>query len=111
MYAGEVVESASVAELFANPAHPYTEGLMSAMPRLDQKTQRLVTIPGVVPASTAWPRGCRFRERCSYAWDRCEIEHPPLYNVGTVHESRCHLAIEPSHRAESHTPIAAGAHS
>ena len=112
MYAGEVVESASVDDLFAQPAHPYTEGLMSAMPRLDQRTERLATIPGVVPASTEWPRGCRFRERCSYAWDLCEIEHPPLYSMGATHESRCHLALEPLRRTEQHTPIAAiaGAH-
>ena len=107
MYGGEVVERATVTELFDAPHHPYTEGLMSAMPRLDQRTERLVTIPGVVPPSTAWPSGCRFRDRCSYAWDRCELEHPPLYAVGEDHQSRCHLALEPLRRAESHVPLAA----
>ena len=109
MYGGEVVERATVTELFDAPQHPYTEGLMSAMPRLGQKTERLMTIPGVVPPSTAWPSGCRFRDRCSYAWERCEAEHPPLYAVGEYHESRCHLAVEPSHRAESHQPLASRA--
>jgi len=109
MYGGEVVERATVTELFDAPHHPYTEGLMSAMPRLDRDTERLVTIPGVVPPSTAWPSGCRFRDRCSYAWDRCASEHPPLYPVGNEHESRCHLAVEPLRRAESHTPLTARA--
>lgn len=107
MYGGEVVECATVTELFAAPQHPYTEGLMSAMPRLGQKTERLLTIPGVVPPSTAWPTGCRFRDRCSYAWERCESEHPPLYIIGDEHQSRCHLAVEPLHRQESHRPLAA----
>jgi oligopeptide/dipeptide ABC transporter ATP-binding protein len=107
MYGGEVVERASVAELFAAPQHPYTEGLMRAMPRLDQKTERLRTIPGVVPPSTAWPTGCRFRDRCSYAWERCEREHPPLYDASANHEFRCHLAVEPIRRTESHEPLAA----
>ncbi|HSU96852.1 MAG TPA: ABC transporter ATP-binding protein [Gemmatimonadaceae bacterium] len=107
MYGGEVVERATVTELFDAPHHPYTEGLMSAMPRLDRNTERLVTIPGVVPPSTAWPGGCRFRDRCSYAWERCVNEHPPLYPVGNEHESRCHLAVEPLRRAERHTPLTA----
>jgi len=107
MYGGEVVERATAAELFHASHHPYTEGLMNAMPRLDQRTERLLTIPGVVPPSTAWPSGCRFRDRCSYAWERCEMEHPPLYTVGEDHQSRCHLADEPAHRAEQHAPIAA----
>lgn len=107
MYGGEVVERATVTELFDAPQHPYTSGLMSAMPRLDQQTDRLLTIPGVVPPSTAWPSGCRFRDRCAFAWDRCRTEHPPLYLVGEGHESRCHLAVEPSHRAEPHQPLAA----
>jgi len=107
MYGGEVVERATVTDLFDAPHHPYTEGLMSAMPRLDQRTERLVTIPGVVPPSTAWPSGCRFRDRCSYAWERCEVEHPPLYAVGENHESRCHIAVEPLRRAEPHIPLAA----
>ncbi len=109
MYGGEVVERATVAELFNSPQHPYTEGLMNAMPRLDQKTERLTTIPGIVPPSTSWPPGCRFRDRCAYAWERCETEHPPLYVIGESHESRCHLALEPDHRQSPHEPLAARA--
>ncbi len=107
MYGGEVVERAAVDQLFAVPQHPYTRGLMAAMPRLSERSERLKTIPGVVPPSTAWPAGCRFRDRCSYAWSRCEAEHPPLYTVALDHESRCHLAVEPDHAAEPHEPAAA----
>jgi oligopeptide/dipeptide ABC transporter ATP-binding protein len=109
MYGGEVVERATVTDLFSAPQHPYTQGLMNAMPRLGQKTERLVTIPGVVPPSTAWPSGCRFRDRCSYAWERCVAEHPPLYQVSNDHQSRCHLAVEPLRAAEPHQPAVARA--
>jgi peptide/nickel transport system ATP-binding protein len=95
MYAGLVVEEAPVAELFAAPHHPYTIGLLRAVPRLDvtdDPTARLTTIPGTVPAATAWPAGCRFRDRCAFAWERCATELPPLYQIGADHVSRCHLA-------------------
>ncbi|HEX2778712.1 MAG TPA: ABC transporter ATP-binding protein [Gemmatimonadaceae bacterium] len=107
MYAGEVVEEAPVRELFRAAHHPYTEGLLRAMPRVGGSEERLATIPGAVPAPTAWPHGCRFRERCQYAWDLCEREHPPLYQIGEGHVSRCHLAIEPERRNHPHIPIAA----
>jgi oligopeptide/dipeptide ABC transporter ATP-binding protein len=107
MYAGEVVEEATTSELFAHAHHPYTEGLLGAMPRVGGHAERLATIPGTVPPPTNWPSGCRFRERCSYAWERCEQEHPPLYQIGAGHQSRCHLAVEPERRAHPHTPIAA----
>src|SRR5215213_4650195 len=105
MYAGEVVEEASVAELFAAPHHPYAEGLLHAMPRMGQQRERLAVIPGTVPPPTAWPSGCRFRDRCPYSWERCEREHPPLYAVGEGHTSRCHLAEEPERRAHPHLPL------
>ena len=99
MYGGEAVEQASVTELFAHPHHPYTRGLLAAMPRLGSARERLQTIPGSVPAPTDWPAGCRFRDRCASAWERCEREHPRFYDVGTAHLSRCHLAEEPGRRA------------
>jgi peptide/nickel transport system ATP-binding protein len=105
MYGGEVVEEAPVAELFARAHHPYTEGLLAAMPRVGAERERLAVIPGTVPPATAWPSGCRFRERCPYAWERCEREHPPLYDVGAGHTSRCHLAVEPERRARPHLPL------
>ncbi len=107
MYAGEVVEEATTPELFANAHHPYTEGLLGAMPRVGGNAERLATIPGTVPPPTAWPAGCRFRERCPYAWERCASEHPPLYEIGAGHASRCHLAVEPERRAHPHLPLAA----
>jgi peptide/nickel transport system ATP-binding protein len=99
MYGGEAVEEAPVRELFVHAHHPYTRGLLAAMPRLGTPRERLLTIPGSVPAPTAWPAGCRFRDRCASAWERCEREHPAVAAVGAAHTSRCHLAAEPEHRA------------
>jgi oligopeptide/dipeptide ABC transporter ATP-binding protein len=108
MYGGEVVEQADVRDLFARAHHPYTEGLLRAMPRMGQQRERLATIPGTVPPATAWPQGCRFHDRCPYAWDRCVREHPPLYQIGANHVSRCHLAQEPERRVP-HVAAAAAA--
>jgi len=105
MYGGEIVEEALVGELFEHAHHPYTEGLLDAMPRVGHERDRLATIPGTVPPPTAWPPGCRFHDRCPYAWERCATEHPPLYQVGERHVSRCHLADEPQRRADKHEPL------
>jgi len=107
MYGGEVVEQCGVRELFAAAHHPYTEGLLQAMPRVGHHRERLTVIPGTVPPPTAWPSGCRFRDRCPYAWERCATEHPPLYQIGEGHQSRCHLADEPERRQHPHPPLAA----
>jgi len=107
MYAGEVVEEATTIDLFARAHHPYTEGLLGAMPRVGGEKDRLATIPGTVPPPTNWPQGCRFRDRCPYSWERCEAEHPPLYQIGAGHTSRCHLAEEPERRQHPHPPLAA----
>jgi peptide/nickel transport system ATP-binding protein len=105
MYGGEIVEEADVRVLFENAHHPYTEGLMNAMPQITQERERLNVIPGTVPPPTAWPSGCRFRDRCPYAWEKCEREHPPLYQIGERHTSRCHLAVEPERRNHPHLPL------
>jgi len=105
MYGGEIVEEAAVKTLFAEAHHPYTEGLLAAMPRLGESRDRLRTIPGTVPPPTRWPEGCRFHDRCPYAWERCTREHPPLYQIGGGHVSRCHLAEEPERRAHAHEPL------
>jgi oligopeptide/dipeptide ABC transporter ATP-binding protein len=105
MYGGEVVEEAAVKTLFASAHHPYTEGLMNAMPQITDTRERLNVIPGTVPPPTAWPSGCRFRDRCPYSWERCAEEHPPLYQISEDHTSRCHLAVEPERRAHPHLPI------
>ncbi len=105
MYGGEIVEEARVNDLFKHAHHPYTEGLLNAMPRVGQERERLATIPGTVPPPTNWPAGCRFHDRCPYAWDRCLTDHPPLYQIGEGHVSRCHLAVEPERRAHPHEPF------
>src|SRR5207245_11122385 len=71
MYAGRVVETATTEALFEHPTHPYTEGLLAAVPRIDAPRARLPAIPGQVPAATAWPPGRRFTPRCPFAWGNC----------------------------------------
>jgi peptide/nickel transport system ATP-binding protein len=99
MYAGQVVETAATTELFDRPLHPYTEGLMAAVPRIDAPKSRLQAIPGQVPAATAWPSGCRFHPRCPHAWTKCANEEPPLLGGGDGdHTARCWLVQEPGRR-------------
>jgi oligopeptide/dipeptide ABC transporter ATP-binding protein len=98
MYAGQVVESGPVEAIFAGPQHPYTQGLLAAVPRPDQRGGRLAVIPGVVPPPTRWPHGCRFRPRCPYAWDLCH-EQPGLLDAGSQ-RARCWLVEHPQRRAE-----------
>ncbi|HXQ29338.1 MAG TPA: ABC transporter ATP-binding protein [Gemmatimonadales bacterium] len=103
MYAGQVVEAAPTAELFSRPLHPYTEGLLASVPRLDTPRRRLPSIPGQVPSATAWPGGCRFHPRCPYAWERCRAEDPGLGDGDVTgpdtHVARCWLLVEPERRA------------
>ena len=95
MYAGQIVEEASTPRLFANPSHPYTQGLFASVPRITGPLKRLNPIRGSVPAASAWPTGCRFRPRCPQAFDRSETE-PPLIPVEPEHRMRCWLADEPN---------------
>jgi oligopeptide/dipeptide ABC transporter ATP-binding protein len=83
MYAGQLVEDASVHDLFAHPMHPYTEGLLGAMPRLGGAAKRLTIIPGGVPSASAFPQGCRFHPRCSYAVDACVHDAISLVPAGS----------------------------
>ncbi len=89
MYAGRIVEFAAVDELFANPLHPYTRGLLACVPRLNQELQRLPAIPGMVPSPLDWPPGCRFEPRCTHcqgqARQRCKQAMPPLNEVFPGH--------------------------
>ncbi|MGI9415412.1 MAG: ABC transporter ATP-binding protein [Hyphomicrobiales bacterium] len=78
MYAGRIVEQADVAELFETPRHPYTRGLMDAMPRLNGGKGKLPTIPGMVPSPSERSEGCHFADRCARAAERCRTDHPPL---------------------------------
>jgi len=89
MYAGKIVEEADVRELFRNPKHPYTAGLMRSIPQLDQETKRLYSIPGNVPTPKDMPRGCAFAPRCEHASARCFEEAPPLAPVGRGHLAAC----------------------
>ena len=94
MYAGRIVESASVETVFANPEHPYTAGLLKSSPRLDilSSDQELATIPGQPPNLQRLPKGCAFAPRCPHAFDRCRAELPLLRpSTGTDHVKACHL--------------------
>jgi peptide/nickel transport system ATP-binding protein len=95
MYAGKVIEEAPVGELFANPRHPYTQGLIRSIPRIDTaaiKKTRLETIAGVVPKLIAPPEGCRFAPRCKFRKDICTTATPPLREVAPGHKVACVLA-------------------
>ncbi len=92
MYAGEVVETGSVRDVFRTPAHPYTQALFDCDPgRIKQATRHLPTIPGTLPDLRQVPKGCAFRARCSRAWERCASEHPPMYPAQAGHDGRCHI--------------------
>ncbi|MBP3673405.1 MAG: ABC transporter ATP-binding protein [Oscillospiraceae bacterium] len=92
MYCGQVVEHVPNNTLFAEDtkySHPYTEGLLASVPRLDTKSDRLDAIPGAVPHPLALPKGCKFAPRCKYCTQRCMEEEPELVKVGEGHEIRC----------------------
>jgi len=89
MYAGRIVERATVAALFAEPQHPYTVGLLGSIPRLDIDQDRLAAIEGQVPNPLAPVTGCRFHPRCPFVIERCRHEDPPLLDLGNGHESAC----------------------
>ncbi len=95
MYAGRVVEEASVDDLFGSPSHPYTQGLIRSIPRIDLDSvhkQRLQAIPGLVPKLINPPIGCRFAPRCPHANERCAMEMPELRELTSGHKVACHYA-------------------
>jgi oligopeptide transport system ATP-binding protein len=94
MYAGRVVESGAVRDLYRHPAHPYTEGLLRSVPRADQKGRELTPIAGSPPNPAHIPPGCPFHPRCPYARERCREEEPPLRTVGPGRVAACHYAEE-----------------
>jgi oligopeptide/dipeptide ABC transporter ATP-binding protein len=92
MYGGKIQEIAPVRELFRNPLHPYTRGLLASLPRVDgPKVHRLVTIPGDVPDIHSLPPGCKFTSRCTERFEPCPDIEPPLVERGPGHWVRCHL--------------------
>jgi oligopeptide transport system ATP-binding protein len=95
MYAGFIVEDASVRELYANPLHPYTLGLLGSLPRLDSRERRrLDAIPGNPPVLYEKPVVCPFAPRCAYAYEHCVQENPPLVEVSLDHKVACWWVIE-----------------
>jgi oligopeptide transport system ATP-binding protein len=97
MYAGRIVERADVYDLYRQPGHPYTKGLLESIPRLDQKGQQLAAIGGLPPNLMRIPPGCAFNPRCKYAQDVCREERPALLEVAPGRESACHFAEEVLH--------------
>ncbi len=89
MYAGQIVEKADVAELFTKPGHPYTQGLLKAIPRLNTKRERLYVIKGMVPHFADMPVGCSFHPRCPYADARCVEQKPTLRAIKKGHLAAC----------------------
>ncbi len=98
MYAGQVREQAPVETIFCDPRDPYTQGLLSSIPRLGRRSERLAVIPGTVPSPARWPAGCRFHTRCPFGWELCMREAPPLFQPAADHDVRCWLEKHPERR-------------
>ena len=94
MYAGRVVETGSIHQIYEKPAHPYTVGLMNCVPRLDRKEEKLNIIPGSPPNPIHIPTGCAFHPRCPLAREKCQTETPASSEVGPHRQSACHFFEE-----------------
>jgi oligopeptide transport system ATP-binding protein len=96
MYAGFIVEKADVDELYRNPRHPYTLGLLRSLPRVDKDrkvNERLIPIPGLPPNLIGLPDGCPFVARCPFSISRCTVDNPSLKQVGSGHEIACWVDV------------------
>jgi len=93
MYGGQIVETGTTSDILTRPEHPYTQGLLASLPGIGGRDVRLKSIPGTVPSAVDWPEGCRFRDRCSFAWERCTESAPDLLPVdgGSGRTARCWL--------------------
>ncbi|MBC9208481.1 ABC transporter ATP-binding protein [Roseomonas aerophila] len=91
MYLGRVVEEAPSEEIFARPNHPYTQALLSEVPRIDARKKSFAGVKGEIPSPLNPPPGCHFHPRCPFAFDRCKVERPMLKTVASGHRSACHL--------------------
>ena len=98
MYGGQIVETGTTEEILTSPEHPYTQGLLASLPGTGSRDVRLNPIPGTVPSAVDWPEGCRFRDRCGHAWERCAQFAPDLMPVGggSSRSARCWL-VDPDH--------------
>jgi len=104
MYAGKIVEEASVRDLFAHPQHPYTIGLFESLPKITESRERLQTIPGQVPVATRFPKGCRFHPRCPHCMAVCRDHEPRLEPIMPDHTAACWLHDERVMREQGHPP-------
>jgi peptide/nickel transport system ATP-binding protein len=91
LYAGSVAESGSTRDIFNNPQHPYTRGLMNAIPRPGSRGKKMAAIPGTVPSNPGEVVGCAFAPRCEFAFERCTLETPRLFDLEEDHKSACFL--------------------
>ena len=89
LYAGKVVEKGTVEEVFSNPSHPYTIGLINSIPKIEERKNKLDSIEGVIPSPKDFPKGCRFNNRCGYAYHECYDSEPILERVSDTHKSAC----------------------
>ena len=89
MYAGDIVEKAKTRELFADPKHPYTIGLMNSIPDIDDENERLNTLEGLVPSLYEMPAGCRFAPRCQFACEECQKQRIHLTDLENGRQVRC----------------------
>jgi peptide/nickel transport system ATP-binding protein len=91
MYLGRVVEEAPSEEVFARPNHPYTQALLSEVPRIEARKKSFAGVKGEIPSPLNPPSGCHFHPRCPHAFDRCKLERPALKSIAPGHRSACHL--------------------
>jgi len=91
MYGGQIVEQAKVNTMFLDPKHPYTNGLLESLPKLEDDVDRLGVIKGTVPPAYDFPVGCRFSDRCKHVMDKCRVSNPNLLDNGQNHKVRCYL--------------------
>ncbi len=94
MYASQIVESGSREEIFSNPQHPYTIGLLNAIPKLTGRRTQLKDIPGQVPSPYDYPAGCHFEKRCAFSLPKCITQSPPFYECGNGHRAACFLLAD-----------------
>jgi oligopeptide/dipeptide ABC transporter ATP-binding protein len=94
MYAGCIAEQGNTVQIFREPRHPYTQGLLASLPSRSKRGKRLHSIPGTVPDPAHKPTGCSFHPRCRYAIDNCRSRFPEMCDYGNGHLSRCPVLFE-----------------